>query len=66
MPSLEVEHDQQVEVLDHQTDEPMPNRRYRIRVEDGKTYEGTTDEKGLTERFGSKTAFAQFEIEIID
>ncbi len=66
MPSLEVEHDQQVEVLDHQTDEPMPNRRYRIRVEDGKTYEGTTDDKGMTERFASKTAFAQFEIEILD
>ncbi|WP_431476414.1 type VI secretion system Vgr family protein [Massilia eburnea] len=66
MPSLEVEHDQQVEVLDHQTDEPMPNRRYRIRVDDGKTYEGTTDDKGMTERFASKTAFAQFEIEILD
>jgi type VI secretion system secreted protein VgrG len=66
VPNIEVEHDQQVEVLDHQTDKPLPHRRYRIRVEDGKVYEGVTDEKGMTERFRSKTAFAQFEIEILD
>jgi len=64
--TADVEHDQQVVILDHQTDEPLPNRKYRIKVEDGKTYEGVTDNLGLTERFKSKTAFAQYEIEILD
>jgi len=62
----EVEHDQQVIVLDHRTDMAIPNRRYRIKVEDGQIFEGVTDSDGLTERFKSKTAFAQFEIEILD
>lgn len=66
IPSTEVEHDQQVVVLDHQTDKPIPNRKYRVKVEDGQTFEGVTDSEGLTERFKSKTAFAQFEIEILD
>jgi len=66
VPSTDVEHDQQVKVLDSQTEEPLSNCRYRIKVEDGKTHEGVTDADGLTERFKSKTAFAQYEIEILD
>jgi type VI secretion system secreted protein VgrG len=65
LPSAEVEHDQQVLVTDLRTDEPLVNQKYRIRVEDGNTYEGTTDDKGLTERFHTKTAFARFELELI-
>ena len=66
IPSTVVEHDQQVAVVDFRTDEPLSNRRYRIKVEDGNIFEGKTDNSGLTERFKSKTAFAQYEIEILD
>ncbi|WP_342119192.1 type VI secretion system Vgr family protein [Pseudoduganella sp. OTU4001] len=66
VPNTEVTHDQQVQVLDLKTEEPLANRRYRIKVEDGKSYEGVTDEQGLTERFRTKVAFAQYEIELID
>ncbi len=62
--SMDVEHDQQVLVTDIRTDQPLANQKYRIIVEDGKIYEGTTNENGLTERFRTKTAFARYEIEL--
>ena len=65
-PKSDVEHDQQVLVTDLITDEPIANRRYLIRVEDGQVLEGTTDKAGLTERFSTKIAFARYEIEILD
>ena len=66
IPSMDVEHDQQVLVTDLQTGSPIPSRKYRITVEDGNTFEGVTNSEGLTERFRTKTAFARFEIELID
>jgi type VI secretion system secreted protein VgrG len=66
IPSTEVHHDQQVLVTDMQTEEPLKNRRYRITVEDGQIFEGSTDNEGLTKRFQTKTAFAQYEIELLD
>jgi type VI secretion system secreted protein VgrG len=66
VPSLDVEHDQQVLVTDLQSDEPIPNQRYKITVEDGQVIEGTTDSQGLTERFWTKTAFARYEIELLE
>jgi len=66
LPSTDVEHDQQVLVTDMQTDEPIKNRKYRITVEDGQVLEGATNGEGLTERFHTKTAFARYEIELID
>lgn len=59
-------HDQQILVCDMRTDAPLPNRRYRITVEDGQTIEGTTDDNGLTERFASNLPFAGYQIELID
>ncbi len=66
VPSTEVEHDQQVMVTDLQTGSPLPERKYRITVEDGNTFEGVTDKEGLTERFRTRKAFATFEIELIE
>jgi type VI secretion system secreted protein VgrG len=63
---MEVEHDQQVLVTDQISDDPLPNRRYRITVEDGNTYEGVTNAEGLTERFSTSTAFSSYRIEILD
>jgi type VI secretion system secreted protein VgrG len=66
MPSIEVEHDQQILVSDLQSDEPVPDRKYRITVEDGQVIEGQTDKNGLTERFKTKTAFARYDIEFLE
>jgi type VI secretion system secreted protein VgrG len=66
VPSTEVEHDQQVLVTDFQSNEPIPDRKYRITVEDGQVIEGSTDRNGLTERFKTKTAFAKYEIELME
>jgi len=66
IPSLEVEHDQQVLITDLQSDDPVPNRKYRIKVEDGQVIEGLTDENGLTERFKTKLAFARYDIELME
>jgi len=66
LPSTEIEHDQQVLVTDLQTDSPLPDRKYRIQVEDGQVVQGTTDARGLTERFKTKTAFARYTIELVD
>ena len=66
LPKSNVEHDQQVLVTDLITDEPVANRRYLIRLEDGQVFQGTTDTAGLTERFSTKVAFATYEIELLD
>lgn len=64
--SDESAHDQQVVVCDMRTDEPLRNQLYRITVEDGQVIEGMTDDKGLTERFSTKLAFANYRIELLD
>ena len=66
LPATEVQHDQQVQLLDMLTREVLANRRYRIRVEDGTEIEGTSDANGMTERFETKLAFANYNIEVID
>jgi type VI secretion system secreted protein VgrG len=66
IPTIEVEHDQQIKLTDMQTEEPLAGRKYRITVEDGQVLEGVTDENGLTERFATKKAFAHYDIELVD
>ncbi|NRR29988.1 type VI secretion system tip protein VgrG [Oxalobacteraceae bacterium] len=66
LPTTEVDHDQRVEVSDLRSNEPIPNRRYRITSEDGRVFEGTTDEDGLTEKISTKLAFGHYEIELLD
>ncbi|HZX26814.1 MAG TPA: type VI secretion system Vgr family protein [Telluria sp.] len=64
--SPEVEHDQQIRMVDAVSGQPLANRRYRIKVEDGQQFEGTTDARGMTERMTSQLAFARYEIEVLD
>lgn len=66
LPSTEVEHDQQVMMVDQVTGEPLPNQRYRITLEDGTVFEGKSDSGGKTERFPSTLAFAAFHVELLD
>lgn len=66
LPHTNVEHDQQVIITDLITDEPVVNRRYIIRMEDGQTFKGKTNNEGLTERFSTKMAFATYQIELLD
>ncbi|MET0266525.1 MAG: type VI secretion system Vgr family protein [Duganella sp.] len=65
-PSTEVKHDQRVLVTDLVTDEPLPDRKYRITVEDGNVFEGTTDQAGLTQKFITNVAFATYHLELLD
>lgn len=66
LPHSDIEHDQQVQLLDLQTQTPLPNQRYRITVEDGKIFEGVSNSSGLTERFTTKEAFAHYNIVLLD
>lgn len=66
LPAMEVEHDQQVIVADSRTDEPLANRRYRITLEDGAVFDGTTDAEGFSQKFTTKTAFARYRIDLLD
>ncbi|MYN19965.1 type VI secretion system tip protein VgrG [Rugamonas sp. FT107W] len=65
-PKTDVAHDQHVLVTDLITDQPLAGRRYRVTLEDGQVFEGTTNKEGLTEKFSSKTAFAKYQIELLD
>ncbi|WP_373924984.1 type VI secretion system Vgr family protein [Duganella vulcania] len=66
LPKTDVEHDQHVLVTDLMTDQPLAGRRYRVTLEDGQIFEGTTSKEGLTEKFSSKIAFAKYQIELLD
>ena len=66
LPKSEAAHDQQTVLRWIGTDEPMKNQRYRITTEDGRTFEGRTDDGGLTERFTSAIPFGRYSIEALD
>jgi len=66
LPSTEVEHDQRVLIKDLRSDAPLPNKKYKILLEDGQIIEGVTDASGLTKKFSTSIAFATYKIEIFD
>ena len=57
--------DQQLHLIHHGTDIPMPHTPYRIIFSSGKVHEGITDENGLTQRFQSPK-HENFDIEVFD
>ena len=66
LPKSESAHDLQVVLRWIGTDEPMTDQRYRITTEDGRTFEGRTDDAGLTERVASTIPFGRYSIEALD
>ena len=66
LPTTQVEHDQRVLVKDFRTEAPIPNKKYKISVEDGQVIEGVTDASGLTKKFSTSIAFATYKIELLD
>lgn len=66
VPSRDAEHDQQTVLRWVGTDEPMKHQRYRITTEDGRTFEGQTDDRGMTERFTTAIPFGRYTVEAID
>jgi type VI secretion system secreted protein VgrG len=66
LPASEQAHDQQTVLRWAGTDEPMTNQRYRITTEDGRSFEGSTDAAGFTERFTSAIPFGRYTIEALD
>ena len=57
--------DQQVTLCAFDTDEPLPNQRYRITTETGRVTVGTTDANGLTQRFKLSEPYENYSIELI-
>ena len=47
------------------TGEPIQNRRYRIKLEDGRVLEGMTDADGRTEQLQSAIGFANYRLELL-
>ena len=47
------------------TGDPIANRRYRLKLEDGRILEGVTDTEGHTEQFQSEIGFARYRIELL-
>jgi type VI secretion system secreted protein VgrG len=66
LPKSESAHDLQTVLRWIGTDEPMKNQRYRITIEDGRTFEGRTDAGGLTERVTSAIPYGRYSIEALD
>lgn len=66
LPKSESAHDLQTVLRWMGTDEPMTNQRYRITMEDGRSFEGRTDAAGLTERVLSTIPFGRYSIETLD
>ena len=52
MPQLQMDYDE-LFVLRNKAGKAMPNMKYRIKTEDGKTIEGVTDSAGKTEKVTS-------------
>lgn len=46
------------------TGEPIQNRRYRIKFEDGRVLEGVTDVAGRTDQLQSEIGFARYRLEL--
>ncbi|UGQ48198.1 type VI secretion system Vgr family protein [Massilia endophytica] len=61
----EKEQDQQVRICDNKTGEPLPNCRYRISADDGRSFEGTTDDQGFSQRFRTKDPFSKYRVEVL-
>lgn len=66
LPNTETAHDQQIVLRWIGTGEPMTNQRYRIVTEDGQTFEGRTDNNGMTERFTSTIPYGLYTIEALN
>ncbi|MBW8828939.1 MAG: type VI secretion system tip protein VgrG [Burkholderiales bacterium] len=59
----DVQYDQRIVLRHMGTDEPMPHQRYRVTTEEGQSFDGKTDEHGLTQRFPLSIAFGRYIIE---
>ncbi|MDR3212519.1 MAG: type VI secretion system tip protein VgrG [Azoarcus sp.] len=44
---------------------PIANRPYRLRLDDGRVFEGTTDSEGHTQQAESDLSFARYQIELL-
>ena len=65
LPESVAKHNQRVRLTDFNTSIPLANQRYRATLEDGQSFEGVTDEEGLTEVFRSSIPFGGYTIEAI-
>jgi type VI secretion system secreted protein VgrG len=66
LPKSAASYDQRVRIADLNTGVPIANQRYRVKLEDGREIEGTTDAQGLTQLLKSAIPFGRFTIEAIE
>ncbi|WP_043945361.1 hypothetical protein, partial [Ralstonia solanacearum] len=66
LPANDGRFDRRLQLTDQLTGEPLANRRYRAKLEDGRVVEGVSDAKGFAEHLKSGTTFAHYTLEILD
>jgi uncharacterized protein (DUF2345 family) len=59
------QYDQKTVLTWTNTGEPIQNRRYRLKLEDGRVLEGTTDDQGRTEQHQSEIGFGRYRTELL-
>ena len=59
------EYDQKIVLRWMGTEEPIQNRRYRLKLEDGRVVEGVTDDRGHTEQVQTEIGFSRYRVELL-
>jgi len=61
----QMDYDQKLKLTWHGGGAPIKNRAYRLLVEDGREFTGTTDAEGHAEQLQSELGFAQYKVELL-
>ena len=65
-PARDMAFDQQVALRWTGSNEPARHQRYIVRTASGRTFQGTTDGNGLTQRFQLSEPYEPYQIEFTD
>lgn len=57
--------DQKIQLSWHGSGDPIANRHYRLRLEDGRVLEGKTNASGQAEQLQSAIGFARYKVELL-
>lgn len=65
LPGSDLSFNQQVQLCSTATDEPLPNRKYRLTTAGGRVFTGTTDANGMTQRFDLAEPYEAYTIDLL-
>jgi type VI secretion system secreted protein VgrG len=63
--SGKADHDQKVQLFWQGGGEPIANRQYRLKLEDGRVLSGKTDASGFAQHVKSEIGFARYKLELL-